>query len=330
MRLVRKLSMPFRHYVNNHFEMVKDEVRAQQLTVNDIGARIDVSIEQVDQRMEVAATAQAELQYFVSRQLADLRSQVQGMQHELGLTAVPQSFEDLRPRDQVLANRMVGHDGYQAQLGLWVNDPLSVGFEDGSLRLNDVNERIVEIPYVLGAVTDRGPGARVLDVGCCESTVALHLASLGYRVTALDPRPYPFAHPNLTVRTSGVEAFSSVEPFDAVVLLSTIEHLGVGSYGLTTDDRLDLQAMRHIRTLLADGGTLVLTTPFGKAAVNELERTYDVAGIHELLDGYRFVGEPQVAVRVDRTTWEMDPNGFVDVRDDRTRVVMLTAQVDAA
>jgi SAM-dependent methyltransferase len=328
--LVRKLSLPFRHYVNNHFEMVKDEVRAQQLTVNDIGARIDGSLEQLDQRMEVAATAQAELQYFVSRQLADLRSQVEGMQHELGLTAVPQRFEDLRPRDQVLANRMVGHDGYQAQLGLWVNDPLSVGFEGGSLRLNDVNERIVEIPYVLGAVTDRGPGARVLDVGCCESTVALHLASLGYRVTALDPRPYPFAHPNLTVRTSGVEAFTSDEPFDAVVLLSTIEHLGVGSYGLTTDARLDLQAMRHIRTLLAEDGRLVLTTPFGRAAVNELERTYDVAGIHELLDGYRISGEPQVAVRIDRTTWEMDPNGFVDVTDDRTRVVMLTAQVEAA
>ncbi len=348
MRLVRKLSLPFRHYVNNHFEMVKDEVRAQQLmvkdevraqqlTVNDIGARIDGSLERLEHTMEVAGAAQSELQYFVSRQLAELRAQVEGneaalrtMQHELGLTAVPQHFEDLRPRDQVLANRMIGHDGYQAQLGLWVNEPLSVGFEEGSLRLNDVNERIVEIPYVLGAVTGRAAGARVLDIGCCESTVALHLASLGYRVTALDPRPYPFAHPNLTVRTSGVEAFTADEPFDVVILLSTIEHLGVGSYGLTTDDRLDLEAMRHIRTLLAEDGTLVLTTPFGKAAVNELERTYDVAGVRELLDGYRIVGEPQVAVRSNRTTWELDPNGFVDVHDDRTRVVMLTAQVDAA
>jgi hypothetical protein len=351
-RLVRKIATPFRQYVNRHFEMVKDEVRGQhevaRVQLAEIGSRFDASIQRADAMAETAAAAQTELQFFVGRQMAEVRTELGGLRSvegelrtlearlramedrlvESGLAAVPVRHEDLRSRDKVLANRMIGHDGYQSQAGLWVNDPLSVGFEDGNLALNDVNERIVEIPYVLARTSALPVGSTVLDIGCCESTVALHLASLGHRVTALDPRPYPFAHPNLTVATTGIEAFRPDTRFDAAILLSTIEHLGVGSYGLTGAERLDLAAMAHVRGLLAAGGVLVLTTPFGRARVDELERTYDVAGIRELLTGYRIVGEPEVAVRVDRTTWVPDPAGFADVDDDRTRVVMLTAHVE--
>ena len=42
-------------------------------------------------------------------------------------------------------------------------------------------------------------------MGASESTVALSLASLGYEVTAIDPRPYPFDHPRLRVVVGNVE-----------------------------------------------------------------------------------------------------------------------------
>lgn len=240
---------------------------------------------------------------------------------------VPRSVLDVQPRDAELLNRMNAHDGFRSQAGVWVNEPISTGFENGVVSLNDVNERIGEIPFVLSKLGSLQPGSRVLDVGCCESIVSLSLASLGCDVTALDPRPYPFAHPNLTVITDPIERFHDDRGFDAVVLLSTIEHLGVGSYGLNEGDRLDLRAMAHIRSLLNPDGRLVLTTPFGVRAMNELERTYDVAGIHELVAGFQVVGEPVVLVRRNRIEWIPDRGGFTDVDDDRQRVVMLEARL---
>jgi hypothetical protein len=133
----------------------------------------------------------------------------------------------------------------------------------------------------------------------------------------------------LTVETKPVEQLVDDEGFDMIILLSTIEHLGVGAYGLDDAERLDLVAMRHLRTLLRPGALLVLTTPFGIAGVNSLERTYDVAGIQELLAGFDLIDEPTVLVRQSRTEWTTDPRGFADPLDDRQRVVMLTARGEA-
>jgi 2-polyprenyl-3-methyl-5-hydroxy-6-metoxy-1,4-benzoquinol methylase len=248
-----------------------------------------------------------------------------GEVHQLLTPVVPRSVLDLSPRDIELLNRMNAHDGYRSQAGLWVNEPISTGFVDGKVVLNDVNERVGEVPYVFGRLATLPRGSKVLDVGCCESIVSFSLASMGYSVTALDPRPYPFEHPNLRVVTMGAEDFDEGD-FDAVVLLSTIEHLGVGAYGLNEAERLDLRAMAHLRDLLRPGGRLVLTTPFGIAGEDELERTYDVAGVHGLLDGFELVDEPLVMVRQSRTLWIPDRGGFSDVDDDRQRVVMLEAR----
>ena len=72
-------------------------------------------------------------------------------------------------------------------------------------NVSTVHERIVEVPYAFRALSGLAPGSRVLDVGSAESTVALSLAALGYRVTALDLRPYPFEHPLLEVVAAPLE-----------------------------------------------------------------------------------------------------------------------------
>jgi 2-polyprenyl-3-methyl-5-hydroxy-6-metoxy-1,4-benzoquinol methylase len=279
--------------------------------------------------------ANAESQQLVARQLAEIRHHGQlatefaeRVLAELSRNA-PERIVALRARDAQLLNRMNAHDGYLAQAGVWINEPLSFGFDEGTVQLNDVNERIGELPYVFSATRDLSAAARILDVGCCESTVSISLASLGYRVTALDPRPYPFHHPMLTVETKPIERFVDDEGFDMIILLSTIEHLGVGAYGLDDLERLDLVAMRHLRTLLRPGARLVLTTPFGIPSVNSLERTYDVAGIRQLIAGFELVDEPTVLMRQSRTEWTTDPRGFADPLDDRQRVVMLTARGEA-
>ncbi|MCU1359980.1 MAG: Methyltransferase type 11 [Ilumatobacteraceae bacterium] len=373
--ILRSFTSPFRNYLNNHFEMVKNEVRATSAAMPD-GSHIAPQIQDEVRRLSSDLTSQlanasstsAEAQLFVARQLSEMRQHGQvatesssrvleqldrlsGVVDELlgsmtplrdsGLQAerllgevrhalvapIPKSVLDVQPRDAELLNRMNAHDGFRSQAGVWVNDPISTGFVDGAVTLNDVNERIGEVPFVFAKLGSLPVGSRVLDVGCCESIVSLSLASLGYDVTALDPRPYPFAHPRLTVVTDPVENYRDETGFDAIVLLSTIEHLGVGSYGLNEGDRLDLRAMAHLRSLLHPDGRLILTTPFGVRGVNDLERTYDVAGIQELLQGFQIVGDPVVLVRRTRTEWIPDRGGFADVDDERTRVVMLEARL---
>lgn len=122
-----------------------------------------------------------------------------------------------------------------------------------------INERIVETPFILGHLPPIG--AKILDVGACESPVSLMLASLGYAVTALDLRPYPFSHPNLRVIQGDITDVNLKAEYDAVICLSTLEHIGLPVYGgrkTTGGDRLAIRAMHQ---LLAPTGKLLLTTP---------------------------------------------------------------------
>lgn len=198
-----------------------------------------------------------------------------------------------------LLNYAASHDGFAAQRGLWFNPPISVRHVEGDAVLGGVTERIVEVPFVFGAITELPVGASVLDVGAAESTVALSLASLGYRVTALDPRGYPLEHPNLKVAPTAVEAWPcDPASFDAAVCLSTVEHLGLSAYGEGgLDESADVAALKRLRGLLKPRGLLVLTTPFGKWSIDANTRRYDADNLACLLDGWTV--EQQVFVGCD-------------------------------
>jgi SAM-dependent methyltransferase len=209
-----------------------------------------------------------------------------------------------------LFNHEAGSVGLAAQSGLWFNPPVSIRYESGAVVMGSVNERAAEIPYVFRGLAGLGPGARVLDVGATESTVALSLASLGYEVTAIDPRPYPLSHPRLRAVVGTIEDWAADGTFDAVVCLSTIEHIGLGAYGVErdADSDADRAAMKRLLELTAPAGRLLLTTRFGRAAVGELERTYDRAGLDALLEGWE-VEDVTFVQRTDEQTWEVsDPS----------------------
>ncbi len=223
-------------------------------------------------------------------------------------------------------NYAASHQGPLADAGLWVNSPVTVEWQEGGARLGSVNERILEQPFVFAALGDLAPGTRVLDVGGAESTVALSLASLGYRVTVAEPQGYPFHHPNLSVHRGPIGSLAPAEPFDAVVLLSAIEHFGLGHYpggGDGDPADADVAAIRHVAGLLAPGGRLVLTTPYGPAAVNDVERTYDRDGVLRLLDGWRIL-YAAVGRRVDDVTWELEAADLIEPPGPG-RVVMIVA-----
>jgi len=232
---------------------------------------------------------------------------------------------DITSEEAAFLNYCGSHLGPLADVGLWLNQPVSLEWQRGGVAVGGVNERIVEQPFVFAAVDRLPRGSRVLDVGGGESTVALALASLGYDVTVIEPQGYPFTHPNLTVFSDRLERFDTDVPFDAVVVLSAIEHFGIGHYeGAHIGAKDDRVAMRKIHDLVRSQGFLVLTAPFGPAEVNEVERVYDDAGLRELLDSWT-IETVEIVRQTGLTTWVRETDALIKP-DGAGRVVMLIAR----
>jgi len=93
-----------------------------------------------------------------------------------------------------------------------------------------ITEQTVEYPLLFQQL---GPDIRkVLDFGCVEGLLPMQLCALGYYVTGLDFQPYPFSHPNFDFIQTDILGWEPTEnEFDAVISVSTIEHVGLGAYG---------------------------------------------------------------------------------------------------
>jgi Caenorhabditis protein of unknown function, DUF268 len=214
--------------------------------------------------------------------------------------------------------------GFATASGLAINSPVGLHYEEGQVRWAGTNERIIEIPFVLQALAAVDAGGRVLDVGSCESLIALHLATCGYQTTALDLHEYPFTHPNLECVAMPLDEW---DPdgivFDAAVCLSSIEHFGLGSYGGEEGpSNADRHAVERLQTMVRPGGMLVLTVPFGEASTDDFERTYDLDRLDQLLAGW-IVERRVFAVHSDNHTWQIvEPESV----GGRNAVAMLTAR----
>ena len=149
-----------------------------------------------------------------------------------------------------------------------------------------VNERIVEYPQILRWIRPQG---RVLDIGCVSSRLPIQLASLGYAVHGLDVRPYAFSHPNFTFHRADLFQWSPPEPFDIILLISTIEHFGIGGYGDLQMADADLRAMTQILQWLRPGGQLLVSLPFGVASITPKHRIYDAERLGSLFAGLEWV-----------------------------------------
>jgi 2-polyprenyl-3-methyl-5-hydroxy-6-metoxy-1,4-benzoquinol methylase len=297
-------------------------------SLDELQARVDARLEEQQRQIEATRVDVEATRVEVEATRVEVEATREEAAHASGRYFERLVGGSVREIDQSVAhllNYAASHRGFAAQRDLWLNPPVSLAYEPGGVRLTNVNERIVEIPHVYRALARVEPGGRIADVGAVESLVALSLAMLGYDVTAVDLRPYPFKHPRLRSVTSPVEEWNEEnEMFDAIVCLSTIEHVGLGAYGEDAKDgRADIAAMKRMRELVKPGGLLVLTTRFGTAGEDEFQRTYDRAGLEELLEGWK-VDELAILRRDGDTSWSL-ADGSADAEDGAEKVALVTA-----
>lgn len=202
-------------------------------------------------------------------------------------------------------NWATGHTGPAAQAGVWINEAVQLFHHDGTVRPGEVNERIVEVPWVMGLATTLAPGSLVLDFGATESTVSLSLASLGLDVIAADLRPYPFTHPRVRSLIGPIEKWEGPErPLDAVFCVSALEHVGLGAYGETaTAGDLDREIVERFARWLKPGGEIAFTAPYGRWSVDELQRVYDAPHLDALFAGWRITARA-ICVQTAPDRWE--------------------------
>jgi SAM-dependent methyltransferase len=307
--------------------------RSEELT----GRSEELRASQVEIRAMLAAEMEgsSEATTVLGRSLSDLLGEADRLR-ELILAAqgdaITESYVErivdsgpdvLDERLAKILNFATSHRGFAAQRNLWFNPPLVIEHDDGDVRVSVVNERVAESPYVMRAIGRLPPGATILDVGAAENTLSFSLATLGYQVTALDLHPYPLEHPNLQSVEAAVQNWKTNAAFDAVICLSSIEHIGLGVYGeAKLDEGADLAAMNRIGELTKPGGLLVLTAPFGEKGRNEVQRTYDRAALDELLDGWE-IEDLTILSRVDPTTWQIADSTTLNSGDN---VVLVTAR----
>ncbi len=153
------------------------------------------------------------------------------------------------------------------------------------LKSVNINERIIEIPYAIQALADLPRQAKVLDLGCTESPLPLQLAGLGYQVTGFDFREYPYQHPNLKFVQGDITKLPfENNHFDAVISISTLEHIGIGFYDDPTEvAAADKKAMGEVIRVLKPGGLFVLTAPYGTGSITTHQRVYDEGSLAQLL-----------------------------------------------
>ncbi len=139
-----------------------------------------------------------------------------------------------------------------------------------------------------------GKGAKVLDIGGCESLLPLFLAKQGFQVVVYDFRKYSEHHPNLTsIQGDFLQNNLPENAFDYVVMISTIEHIGFESYGAPVYEDADFRVMSEVKRVLRPNGKIVITFPFTSKhkIIPRFQRLYDIDRVRRLFSSLHILAE---------------------------------------
>lgn len=152
-----------------------------------------------------------------------------------------------------------------------------------------VTERAVEIPFVLRSLS-LPAGSRVLDVGSRWSPLPLHLSALGLKTVAVDLARVDLRGAGLdVVRADMRRSPFRGSAFDAVIVVSTLEHVGLAVYDARSNQEDDFRLMEELRKVVRPAGLLLLTVPYGRAGQGPGQRSYDQSRLARVTEGWAIV-----------------------------------------
>lgn len=128
-----------------------------------------------------------------------------------------------------------------------------------------LTERSVELPWLISRI---GRPKRILDIGSADGVYTGILYELCRDLCLCDTRPFEPNVPAQVFTGSAHElplAWNGT--FDLVICLSVLDHVGLDAYGNATDDGLVDGVLTAIERVIAPGGRLLLTVPFGRYQV---------------------------------------------------------------
>jgi SAM-dependent methyltransferase len=143
-------------------------------------------------------------------------------------------------------------------------------------------------------------GARVLEVGCAEADWSGPMKTLrpDLHITSLDVRKAAATKSDCVIQGDVLTYDFPPARFDAIVSVSTIEHIGLGAYGDPTDNDGDIRAMQRCRAWLRPDGWMYFDVPYGDTyGVHKNYRRYDEAALQSrLLTGWRETARMRITV----------------------------------
>ena len=74
--------------------------------------------------------------------------------------------------------------------------------------------------------------------------------------------------------------------FDTIIAISTLEHVGLGSFGDPLYKEGDFEAVKELRRVLREDGRMFITVPFANSHTITWQRFYDQERILKLAAGF--------------------------------------------
>ena len=122
-----------------------------------------------------------------------------------------------------------------------------------------------------------------MDVGSTESLLIYELLHRGYNVLGIDQRPHQEFNPHTAVMDI-LKPHISLNIWDYILAISTIEHIGLGAYEDKKVENGDRLAVENIRKLLKSDGYFIITLP-NKHLGTDTGRGYSYQDFEKLIQG---------------------------------------------
>lgn len=205
--------------------------------------------------------------FIESYRAKSLRDYHTGLMKEFDQNPIPFTLGYLESRSEFI-HRFITSESFKTSC---LNDSgISLPEKFGLL----FDERVVEYPWILSQIYKKLP-SRLLDVGpvlnydFCVEDIKKTLPEMEITMLSITPDARCYYDRSISYLISDIR-YSGIRDghFDCITCISTLEHIGMDNtkYGAKKEFRKDdyIVAVQEMLRILAPGGSLLITVPFGK------------------------------------------------------------------